>query len=82
MNIQNQVYKLIQTRIKRICHDTWTKAPKNKKGRLKGPLTYPNEIDELVRLSSEVLDMDPQNAEAVASAITNGSMQNAYLSAQ
>jgi len=82
MNIQHQVYNLIQTRLKRICHDTWTKAPKNKKGRLKGPLTYPNEVDELVRLLSEVLDMDPQNAEAVASEITNGSIQNAYLSAK
>jgi hypothetical protein len=80
MKIQDQVYNLIQTRLFRLCFDTWTKAKKNRKGRLTGPLTYPAEVDRLIELSSEVLDADPDQAEAIASEVTNGSIQNAYLS--
>lgn len=79
MKIQDQVYKLIQTRLKRLCFDTWTKAKKNRKGRLMGRLTYPAEVDRLIELSSEVLDADPDQAEAIASEVTNGSIQNAYV---
>ena len=50
MKIEDQVYKLIQERLKRICFDTWTKAKKNRKGRLTGPLTYPAEVDHLIEL--------------------------------
>ena len=80
MKIQDQVYKLIQERLKRICFDTWTKAKKNRKGRLNGPLTYPAEVDHLIELSSKVLDMDQDQAEAVANEVTTGSIQHSYLS--
>ena len=79
MKIQDQVYSLIQDRLKRICHNEWTKAKKNRKGRLISPLTYPAEVDRLIELSSEVLDADPDQAEAIASEVTTGSIQNAYL---
>jgi len=79
MNIQDQVYKLIQARLKRICFNTWTNAKKNRKGRLMGPLTYPAEVDRLIELSSEVLDVDRDQAEAIASEVTTGSIQNAYV---
>jgi hypothetical protein len=79
MKIQDQVYNLIQARLKRICHNTWTKAKKNRKGRLMGPLTYPAEVDRLIELSSEVLDVDRDQAEAIASEVTTGSIQNAYV---
>ena len=79
MNIQDQVYKLIQTRLKRLCFDTWTKAKKNRKGSLTGPLTYPAEVDRLIELSHQILDMDQDQAEAVASEVTTGSIQNAYV---
>ena len=79
MKIQDQVYNLIQARLKRICFDTWTKAKKNRKGRLMGPLTYPADVDRLIELSSEVLDADRDQAEAIASEVTTGSIQNAYV---
>ena len=79
MNIQDQVYNLIQARLKRICFDTWTKAKKNRKGRLLGPLTYPADVDRLIELSHQILDMDQDQAEAIASEVTNGSIQNAYV---
>ena len=79
MKIQDQVYNLIQARLKRICFDTWTKAEKNRKGRLMGPLTYPADVYRLIELSSEVLDADRDQAEAIASEVTTGSIQNAYV---
>ena len=79
MKIQDQVYKLIQKRLKRICFDTWTKAKKNRKGRLTGPLTYPVEVDHLIELSSKVLDMDQDQAELIASEVTTGVIQDIYL---
>jgi hypothetical protein len=79
MKIQDQVYKLIQERLKRICFDTWTKAKKNRKGRLTGPLTYPSEVDHLIELSSKVLDMDQDQAETIATEVTTGSIQDLYL---
>ena len=79
MKIQDQVYKLIQTRLKRLCFDTWTKAKKNRKGRLIGPLTYPAEVYRLIELSHQILDMDQDQAEAIASEVTSGFIQNAYV---
>jgi hypothetical protein len=79
MKIQDQVYNLIQARLKRICFAQWTKAKKNRKGRLMGPLTYPADVDRLIELSSEVLDADRDQAEAIASEVTTGSIQNAYV---
>ena len=79
MKIEHQVYKLIQERLKRICFDTWTKAKKNRKGRLTGPLTYPVEVDHLIELANKVLDMDQDQVESIATEITNGSVQDLYL---
>jgi len=36
-------------------------------------------VDHLIKLSSKVLDMDQDQAEAIASEVTNGSIQDLYL---
>ena len=79
MKIQDQVYKLIQDRLKRICFKEWDQAEKSRKGYLKRPLVYSVEVDRLIELSHQILDMDQDQAEAIANEVTTGSIQYSYL---
>ena len=80
MKIQDQVYKLIQERLKRICFKEWNQAEKTRKGYLKRPLVYSAEVDRLIELSYQILDMNQDQAESIATEVTTGSIQYSYLS--
>tara|TARA_R100000655_G_scaffold35713_2_gene69430 strand:+ start:9211 stop:9462 length:252 start_codon:yes stop_codon:yes gene_type:complete len=79
--MNNQVYDMIQARLKRICASEYEQAPKTRKGKLKSPLQYSETVEQLIELSSAVLDMSAKDAEHVCYEITHGSIQDAFLRA-
>ncbi len=82
MSIQDKVYTQIQTRIKTICASEYSVAPKTRKGYLKRPLQYSSMIDDLVKLSSSVLNMSEKEAEYVFYDLTHGEIQHTFLQAK
>ena len=82
MSIQDQVYNQLQTRIKTICMSEYNSAPKTRKGYLKKPLQYSGIVDDLVKLSSAVLDMSEKEAEYVLHDLTHGEPQHTFLQAK
>ena len=82
MSIQDKVYNQIQNRIKTICASEYNTAPKTRKGYLKRPLQYSGMVDDLVQLSSAVLDMSEKDAEHVFYDLTHGEIQHTFLQAK
>tara|TARA_Y100001937_G_scaffold57672_1_gene79047 strand:- start:176 stop:436 length:261 start_codon:yes stop_codon:yes gene_type:complete len=82
MSIQDQVYNQIQIRIKTICETEYIAAPKTRKGYLKRPLQYSGIVDDLVKLSSAVLNMCEKDAEYVFYDLTHGEPQHTFLKAK
>lgn len=77
MNVQEQVYHMIQSRLARICASEYRNAlGKRKRG---VPIVYSETVHDLVRLSSTVLIMSASDAEGVAAQITNGEIQERFL---
>ena len=79
MTIQDQVYRQIQDRLKRICAAEYSTAKKNKRGYLKNPITYPLEVDQLIELSSSVLTASEREANEIWAKITSGAIQDKFL---
>ena len=82
MSLQDKVYTQIQTRIKTICASEYNAAPKTRKGYLKRPLQYSGIVDDLVKLSSAVLDMSEKDAEHVFYDLTHGEIRHTFLHAK
>lgn len=82
MSIQDQVYNLIQTRIKTICASEYSTSPKTRKGYLKRSLQYSSIVEDLVKLASAVLDMSDEDAEHVFHDLTHGEIQHTFLQAK
>ena len=82
MSIQEKVYDQIQARIKTICLSEYNAAPKTRKGYLKRSLRYSGIVDDLVKLSSAVLDMSDKDAEHVFYDLTHGEIQHTFLQAK
>ena len=82
MSIQDKVYDQVQTRIKTICASEYNAASKTRKGYLRRPLKYSGMVDDLVKLSSAVLDMSEKDAEHVFYDLTHGEFQHKFLKAK
>lgn len=78
---QKQVDSQIEARLSRICRSEWNKVNvvKGRKRKRTIPITYSNEIKELLALRQDLYNgRDPEEISAI---ICNGEIQNKFLKA-
>ena len=79
MKMQNQVYKIVDNRLKRICMAEYKKAMGKRKTRPK-QITYPSIVDDMVGFLNELANEDctVERAEEIYSIVMGGEIGNHF----